>query len=52
MDGDGGEPVEDSVDAGHLREQHHADEEEIDICSFGDGFSCEAEGDQAQDDEQ
>ena len=47
-DGDVGQPVENAVIAGELREEHHAGEEEIDVESFGDGVSGEVERDKAE----
>ena len=51
-DGDGGDPVEDALPAGELAEEHHADEEEIDVGAFGDGGAGELEGDEAEGEEQ
>ena len=47
--GGGGDPVEDAVFFGQLGQEHHADEEEVDVGAFGNGAAGELQGDEAKD---
>jgi hypothetical protein len=52
IDREDGDPVEQTFAAAHFRQQHHAEQEQINVRAFADGFERQVNGQEPERDQQ